>query len=386
MKRKYIIIFFILIIPFIFNTTFYPQSVSADQLSDSIQQNLENLDLSKLEDFYNSVKQDGESDFTTLLNSVLKGECQGNYENFFDYIINIVLKDVKESLPVFLSVIAIAVLCCILQNLKGSFFTEGVGDVIYFVCILSIVLILSTKMLSIWSSVKNIIQNITNLSNIMSPIILTLMVASGGKVSAAIYKPTVLFLTNGIINVFTYIVLPLVGVMVIFTVLNCLSGNFKFNKFSDFITSLIKWIIGLTFTIYGIFISVQGISSSTFDGISVKAAKYAISNSIPLIGGYLKEGFDLVIAGSVIIKNAIGVIGIFSLFYMLIAPILHYAVFSLLLKLTAAFAEPLLSNETSALCMGFSKGISYIITCVLAIGFMLFITVLLMIFSANAFV
>ena len=32
----------------------------------------------------------------------------------------------------------------------------------------------------------------------------------------------------------------------------------------------------------------------------------------------LKDGFDLVIAGSVIIKNSIGVVGVFVLFYLIL--------------------------------------------------------------------
>ena len=57
------------------------------------------------------------------------------------------------------------------------------------------------------------------------------------------------------------------------------------------------------------------------------------------------------------------------------------AVVSLLLKLTAAFSEPLSDSNVSNLCMGFSKGVTYITVAMLAVGFMLFITILLMIFS-----
>jgi hypothetical protein len=54
--------------------------------------------------------------------------------------------------------------------------------------------------------------------------------------------------------------------------------------------------------------TVQGITSASIDGISIRATKYAISNSIPIVGGFLRDGFDIVIAGSVLIKNAVGII------------------------------------------------------------------------------
>ena len=386
MKGKISLLLFIIIAFSAAIICISPERASADELSESIESGLDNLDLKEFEDFYNSVVKDGAKDFTSVLEGMLKGEYESEYDSILQYILNLFLTDVNNSLPVFLSVLAIAVLCCIVQNVKSAFFADGVGDVIFFVCILSVVLIISAEMVSIWQTAQNLIQNIAKLNDIMSPVILTLMIASGGKVSAAVYKPTVLFLTNGIINIFTYVIFPLIGVMIIFSILNCFSGSIKLGKFSEVITSLIKWIIGLSFTIYGIFLSVQGISGATFDGISVKAAKYAISNSIPLIGGYLKDGFDLVVAGSVLIKNAVGVVGVIALFYTVLSPVLHIAVVSLLLKLTSAFSEPLSNHELANLCMSFSKGASYIATAVLAVGFMLFITVLLMIFSANAFI
>lgn len=385
MKKKIyalLLAFFVLGIFFCFPT----QQVYADELSDSIQQELENLDLSQLENFYNEVVSGGNSDFATVLGNMLSGNFGSDYNSVYEYMFNAILSDVFETMPLFISVIAIAILCSVVQSIKSAFLSDGVSEIIFFVCLLSIILLLSAEVASIWLSAKNIIQNIAILNEIMSPVILTLMVASGGTVSASVYKPTVAFLTNGIINVITYAVFPLIGLMIVFSVINCFSGSVKLSKFSDFITGVIKWIIGLSFTVYGLFLSIQGISGATFDGISAKAAKYAISNSIPLIGGYLRDGFDLMVAGSVLIKNAIGVVGVFALFYVIVSPVLHMAAVSLLFKLTAAVSEPLSDSAIPNLCMGFSKGITYVTVAVLAVGFMLFVTVLLMIFSANAFI
>lgn len=385
MKKK-ILILITLIMVIVLGVTTIPEKVSADELSDNIQSELDNLDLEELQDFYDGIMNGKDKDFNTVLGNILGGEYYSDYGSVADYIIKIIFDDIFKMLPMFLSVIAIALLCGIVQSVKSTFLSEGVSEIIFFVCVLSIVLILSAEMLSIWNTAKNIIENISILNEIMSPIILTLMVASGGKVSASVYKPTVTFLTGGIINIIVYAVFPLIGLMIVFSVINCFSGSVKLSKFSEFITGTVKWIIGISFTVYGLFLSVQGISSATFDGISIKAAKYAISNSIPIIGGYLKDGFDLMVAGSVLIKNAVGVVGVIALFYVILSPVIHMAVVSLLLKLTAAFSEPLSDSNVSNLCMGFSKGVTYITVAMLAVGFMLFITILLMIFSANAFI
>ena len=97
----------------------------------------------------------------------------------------------------------------------------------------------------------------------------------------------------------------------------------------------------------------------------------------------MRDGFDVFMAGSVLIKNSVGIIGIVTLFYIILPPIIYMALFSLSLKLINAVTVSFSDNRVSELLLNISKGISYLIAVVLVVGLMLFITVLLMIFSAN---
>ena len=242
---------------------------------------------------------------------------------------------------------------------------------------------ISSEIISFYNSTKIIIENITKTCEIISPIILTLMVASGGSVSATLYKPAVVFFSTGILNIILKIIMPLMIFYVVFSILNNLSKDYKFNRFAEFITSLIKWILGIMATIFGIFLTVKGISSASFDGISMKIAKYTISNSVPIVGGFIKDGFDIVVAGSSLIKNAVGVGGLISLFFIIITPLSSMITFSLLFKFVSGIIEPFETGQISSLCVSFSKFISYLIICILIVGLMFFIMILLMIFSAN---
>jgi stage III sporulation protein AE len=140
----------------------------------------------------------------------------------------------------------------------------------------------------------------------------------------------------------------------------------------------------MTATIFGVFISVQGITSACHDGISFKIAKYTISNSVPIVGGFVKDGFELVILTSVLLKNAIGVISVFVLFSIVLSPIAYMIVFSLLLKFTAALTENVADIRISNFCTNISKCITYLCASVILVGFMLLITISLMILSANS--
>ena len=75
-----------------------------------------------------------------------------------------------------------------------------------------------------------------------------------------------------------------------------------------------------------------------------------------------------------------------ALFVCILSPVIKIAVFSLLLKLVAAVTESISDSQISDLCSCLSKSLSYLNVLILLSGFMMFILILLMIFSANALI
>lgn len=383
---KKISLFIVLLISFISIGLILDENrVYADELTDTINEQLENLDLSEMEKLSNNLENTDNNSFMDNFYNMLNGRYNVNNLNIIEYLKNVFLENFNNYLPIVFTIIAICVFCSIIQSAKSIFASEGVSNIIFLVCFLSVILLLSTEVLSIWNDAKKTLENIAKINEIMSPIMITLMIASGSSISASIYKPSVAIFSNVVINIIYGVVLPLIGLMIIFGILSHFSKNLKFEKFVDFFAGLIKWIIGIVVACYSLYISVQGFSGAIHDGISIKAAKYAISNTIPLVGGFLRDGFDLFVAGSVLIKNTIGLAGLIMLFTYVMIPVLKIAVFCLILKLAAAVTESISDSKISELCVFVSKGLSYINMALILSGFMMFISILLMIFSANAF-
>lgn len=387
MRNKHIIlslIFSLLLLAVII--PFNSNAVKADELSDAINEEIENIDLSEIEDLYNGANLPISSDFTQTLKDILSGKFSLSYDDFGEYIKGIFLNDLKNMLPLFCGVIAVALVCSLLNDFKGNRLSQGVGDIISLTGLCSVLVILMPQIASFCKTVKNIIENIAKTSEIMSPIMLTLMISSGAESSASIYKPSFVFLSGGVVNVFLLIILPITELLTIFSIVGVISPKFKFSKFSEFFGSLVKWITGFISVFFGVFLSVQGIASATYDGVSIKTAKYIVSNSVPLMGGLLKDGVDVFLAGSVIIKNAVGIIGLVFLLLYILSPIVQMLVFVLLLKITAAITECFSFSQTSALLSSLSKGVTYLIMIVLTVGFMFFLTILFTVMSASALI
>ena len=356
-------------------------TVHADELSDSVKDRVNDLDLSGIEGYFDGVDTN-EFDFTATLHNLLEGKYDGE-EKFFDYVKEIVFSGIRGFMPTVIGIIVVALLCEVVGHIKSEYLSDSVITIVKFVSVLTIILLLSPQIISFWNKSKNLIENIGKFSEIMSPILITLMVASGGVQSAAIYKPSVVFFASVVINVFYSLVLPLIAVLTAFNVMSHFSNEIKVKRFSDFFGGVIKWIFGIIIVVYGFLITTQGIIASASDGISAKVAKYAISNSVPIVGGLMKDGVDIVGAGTIMVKNALGIAGVLGIFYYILSPVIEMAIFSLLLKFAAAVTDIFAGETVPDFLAAVSKTVNYLIASVLTVGLMAFLTVLLMVFSAN---
>ena len=139
------------------------------------------------------------------------------------------------------------------------------------------------------------------------------------------------------------------------------------------------------FTIFFALLSIQGISAGSFDSISVRTMKFTMSSYVPVLGGYLSQGMDIILASSVLIKNAVGVVGIMILLSSIIAPILEIVVLSLMFKIVSAILQPLNNNKLTNFLHATSHCIIMLSTCLIVVAFMYLIMIGLCMASANIF-
>ena len=162
-----------------------------------------------------------------------------------------------------------------------------------------------------------------------------------------------------------------------------LSKNVSLSKFNEFISSIFKWVVGFVCTMFSAFLVVQGISAGKYDGISLKATKFAVKSYIPLIGGFISDGFDLIICSSILIKNAVGVVGIVLIILSIISPIIQILVLKFSLQLISAILQPVGDSRICEFCNGCSKILVYPIVLILAVAFMFFLSTGLIMSTAN---
>ena len=359
-----------------------------NELEQNVQDQLDRIDSSLFDEFLLSLDENSKSflggqSFEEFVQAVTKGEGM-NFEVLVQNLLTMLGKELLSFLPALVTIIIVCLLCGILDQSKSGFLGKNTGEIVHFVCYLAIVLIVVSWLFPIMRMAQQVVQQMRTLMHAVFPIVLTVMTAAGGNMSGKLFRPVTAILAGSICEIISGIVLPLFLVVTVLSVVSHLSHSINLNKLIDFFKSAALWINGICFTIFFAFLSVQGITAATYDGISIRAAKYAIGNSIPIVGGYLKEGFDLILGSLVIVKNAVGVCGLIGIIAVVAFPVLKIALFGLGLKLTAGIAEPVGNSKITDFLTSVSKNLSMLTAAILSVAFMFFLALMMLIVSSNA--
>lgn len=357
-------------------------------LAGNIEEILSELDAEELQKYLDSLTEEQRELFgdniADAIRSVISGDFKLDYSNVFSAVAGLIFDGLKGMLPAFCVICSITILCGLLTHFRSSFAENGTAKLIHFVGYSAILVLILSSLAGVLGDCIAAVNSMRSQMQAIFPVLLTLIATSGGSVSVAVYQPAVLFLSEAVVGIITSAIFPLAGLIFVLNMVGNMSKEIKVKNFSAFFAGIIKWTLGITLAAFTVFLTVQGITSATYDGLSFKAAKYAISNSVPIIGGFLGSGFDLVIAGSVLIKNAVGSCGIALLVIVLAAPLIQLIVCNLFFKLAAAVTEPVGDSGISDFLSSVSGTINYFIAGLISVAFMYFITMLLLICSSNS--
>jgi stage III sporulation protein AE len=356
------------------------------ELEENVAKQLGGLDLKELQEFVDSLGGGGlVADVKEYIKKIISGDLGGGPEVFFKLGAEIALKNAAALLPMLAAVVIICLLSGFVSGVTSNFFKKSTREIIFFVCYALIILILLKQVISYIDEVKALLQGMSKLMNIVFPVLLTLMSALGGNVGAAAYQPLMATLAVGIISVINAVVFPCFIATILFSVIGNMSETVRLEGFRNFFKTSANWLLGGVFTLFMLFVTVKGITGAALDGVTINALKFAVSSYVPILGGYLSDGFDLVLGSLVLIKNATGFTSVIILLTMLFSPIIKIAIFVLALKLLAAITEPVADARISKMISGLASNMKLLIASVLGVGFMFFLVVMLVIMTANVF-
>ena len=368
----------------------FADDTGLEDINQNISDLLKDLDLSELQKYLDENTDSYLLKFGSTAGEIVEYLIHGNlgtdYGGYLSELFSIIFKNIIALIPAFAEITAVALLSAIVSSAEGNILGKSTSKIVHLACYSLIILILASMLTGIVTNCIACVNRIKRQIEIITPILATLTVLTGGTSSAAIYQPSAIFLSGGAVEIVSGFIFPAAIAVIVLNFMSKLNPQMSFSGVTTFVKSIMKWVIGITVTVFSIFITMQSSASSLFDGIIFKATKYVVSNSVPIVGNFLSSGFDMLSSAGLLIKSSVGLCGIILLLFEIIAPIIALAAFSLILKLVGAIVQPIGENVLYQLLSDLSKDIEYFIAGLLTVAFMYALVIMLIINSANSFI
>lgn len=282
-------------------------------------------------------------DLSEMLNQAIQGKIDN--KTIFQKIIRMLGTEVTTNLRILISILVIIVIHGILKSVTDNLENKNISQIIYFVQYILIVTLIMSNFTSIIKLVTDTANDLVGFINLLMPLLLTLMMYTGSISTSSILEPIILFAINLIGNLIKQILIPAVLIIVVFSIISKISERVQIDKLSKFLKSSVVWVLGIVLTIFVGVVSLEGTLSSSVDGITAKTAKTAVSGVIPVVGKILGDVVDSVLGCGVILKNAVGLVGVVIIIGICIAPIIKIATLSIMYSLASAIVQPIADEK-----------------------------------------
>lgn len=340
----------------------------------------------KIQDFIkNAEKFTGEFfediDINEILNDAIKGEVDNS--TLLKKILNILGKEVTTNIKSLVSILAIILIHSILKSISESLENNNISKLIYYVQYILIVTVIMSNFTDIIKLVQDTTGNLIGFMNALVPLLITLMMYTGSITTSSVVEPIILFIINFIGNIIQNLIIPFVLVLTSLVIISKISDKVHIDKLSKFFKSGIVWFLGIVLTVFVGVVSLEGTLSSSVDGITAKTTKAVVSSAIPVVGKILGDAVDTVLGCGIVLKNAVGLVGVVIVIGICIMPILKLFVLSVSYKLLSTVVQPIADEKIIDLLEQIGDIFKIFLGILCAISFMLIIGTTLVLKISN---
>ncbi|ABS34710.1 stage III sporulation protein AE [Clostridium botulinum] len=350
----------------------------------------ENEQIEKLYDYISNMKNQYEilKDINAkdyVKNFMEKGESQISVNKAAKAITTYVFKEIAASLKLIALLIMVAIICALLNNLQKAFSNETLSDIAYFACYALIIIILARSFYLGVNIARDTINKMTDFMMALIPILVMLIASIGGIVEATMLDPIIIGTINISANIFSKFIIPLICMTFVLQFVDNLSEDYKINKLTKLLNQVALWTQGIVMTVFVGVVTIRGITSKAMDQVTVKTAKYAVDNFVPVVGKCLSDAISTVAGYSLLLKNSISSLGLIVIVAMLLVPVIKLLIMAFMYKMAAALIEPISDSRLVNSIGAAGDSLILILSCLICVSVMFFIMIAIMASAGKVF-
>ncbi len=158
--------------------------------------------------------------------------------------------------------------------------------------------------------IMEVVQNALNQGQIylmgFIPIFAGVLLSCGQIGASAIYSSVFFTVVNIFTNILTTIIMPITRVLMAFYAAGTVDNTIDLTKLATQGAKWLKWILGAIATLFATILSLQTVFAQSADTAAIKAGKFLVGASVPVVGRAVSDALSSVFAGMKVVKGSVG--------------------------------------------------------------------------------
>lgn len=378
------------VLVFLAFTLWFPAAAWAEETTQDtlIQQQLNSLDMSRIQSFLDEVDREAgeylpELSLGTMIQALREGELHFNLGEILSGFARYLFRELLADSRLLGQLLILAVVAAVLQNLQAAFERNAVSQVAYAVVFLSLLTLAMTSFTVAVNTGRETIEGMTNFIYALLPLVLTLMAAVGGVVSASLLHPMVLGAIGVLATVVKDVVFPLIYLAAILGIVTRITDRVPVSRLAGLAKDIATAAAGITLTLFLGVLVIQGLAGTVADTLTLRTAKYMTGAFIPVVGKVLIDAVEVVAGTSLLLKDAVGLLGALAIVGLSIFPALKILSLVVIYKLAGALVQPFGDSRIADSLDFMGNSLVLVFAAVVAMGLMFFMMLAIMVGLSN---
>ena len=346
-------------------------SESSSEIRDAI---LSTFDYGEIDNSLKELFPDAQVKFEDVLSEILSGDLKHSFRLLGTFAKEQCVYLLQMEKKTLIYIVMIAMIAAVMNQFTGILQNRQVAGIGFYIIYLMLIALTITAFDVVLSKVEAGILAVTGFMSVFCPVyFLAVAVAKGSVTSVAFYN-LMLFLIYGVELIIGKILLPVVRVYMMIRVLNFLTPEEMFEKFSELLALIVKWTLRTALAcVIGVNL-IQGMISPAIDTVRRSAVTKG-AEAIPGVGNLLGGMTEVAIGTVVLVKNGIGMAGALICIALCTLPLIQIAATELLYKMTAVMIQPVSDDRVIGCVEAVAEGCGLLLQMVFTVGLLFLLTI-----------
>lgn len=344
---------------------------------------LKELDFAALDRFLNQHMRTKMS-FGELVSQIVTNGLEAlNKENITMLVFDSFLYELSIVKPVFIKLLLFSVLFSVVQKLLATR-NKYISDISFFVIYATVMVLLMQSFFLVREIALEGIDSLLVFLNALIPTYAVTLAFAGNALSGATLYEVAFILVYFVEVLLKNFLSPMIQLFVLVLFLNHLFEEDTLSKLAELMEKILGLILKTAFgAVVGLGV-VQSMLTPVKDRISSNVLLSGLS-SIPGAGTFLGSTGEIILSCGMLIKNSVGVIGLFILFVLAVIPVIKIGCFWGMYQILGIVLQPVADKRITECVSAVIRG-SDLYLKVILYSMLLFFVLLSMVSVATSFV